>query len=172
MTRRLDHFLTYGLELNWLKAERSGFRRDQERQDWRRSEGAAPELRRRCEIGEGSNIGAGTIFANYDGENKHQTKIGRHVKTGSGNVFVAPVSIGDGAYTAAGSTIRKDVEPGALARNPMPQENLADWVLEKRPGSESAKPQSGRSSHWLLRRPPASSWLLHLEERTKVLLKK
>lgn len=92
-----------------------------------------------AEIGEGSNIGAGTIFANYDGENKHQTKIGRHVRTGSGNVFVAPITIGDGAYTAAGSTIRKDVESGALARNPMPQENLADWVLEKRPGSDSAK---------------------------------
>lgn len=91
-----------------------------------------------AEIGEGSNIGAGTIFANYDGENKHQTKIGSHVRTGSGNVFVAPITIGDGAYTAAGSTIRKDVEPGALARNPMPQENLADWVLEKRPGSDSA----------------------------------
>ncbi len=92
-----------------------------------------------AEIGEGSNIGAGTIFANYDGENKHQTKIGRHVRTGSGNVFVAPITIGDGAYTAAGSTIRKDVESGALARNPMPQENLADWVLEKRPGSDSAE---------------------------------
>jgi bifunctional UDP-N-acetylglucosamine pyrophosphorylase/glucosamine-1-phosphate N-acetyltransferase len=92
-----------------------------------------------AEIGEGANIGAGTIFANYDGENKHHTKVGAHARTGSGNVFVAPVEIGNGAYTAAGSTIRRDVEPGALALNPIPQKNLAGWVLEKRPGSASAK---------------------------------
>lgn len=96
-----------------------------------------------AEVGEGSNIGAGTIFANYDGENKHHTKVGKHARTGSGNVFVAPVTIGDGAYTAAGSTIRRDVEPGALAMNPMPQKNLADWVLERRPGSESARAAKG-----------------------------
>lgn len=96
-----------------------------------------------AEIGEGANIGAGTIFANYDGEKKHHTKVGKHVRTGSGNVFVAPVTIGDGAYTAAGSTIRRDVEPGALAMNPTPQKNLADWVLEKRPGTDSAKAAKG-----------------------------
>ncbi|MEY4558612.1 MAG: bifunctional UDP-N-acetylglucosamine diphosphorylase/glucosamine-phosphate N-acetyltransferase [Actinomycetota bacterium] len=92
-----------------------------------------------AEIGEGSNIGAGTIFANYDGLNKHRTVIGAHAKTGSGNVFVAPIVIGDGAYTAAGSTIRRDVEPGALALNTTPQKNLAGWVLDKRPGSKSAE---------------------------------
>jgi bifunctional UDP-N-acetylglucosamine pyrophosphorylase/glucosamine-1-phosphate N-acetyltransferase len=92
-----------------------------------------------AEIGEGSNIGAGTIFANYDGINKHRTVIGSHAKTGSGNVFVAPIVIGDGAYTAAGSTIRRDVEPGALALNTTPQKNLAGWVLDKRPGSKSAE---------------------------------
>jgi bifunctional UDP-N-acetylglucosamine pyrophosphorylase/glucosamine-1-phosphate N-acetyltransferase len=92
-----------------------------------------------AEIGEGSNIGAGTIFANYDGINKHRTVIGAHAKTGSGNVFVAPIVIGDGAYTAAGSTIRRDVEPGALALNTTPQKNLAGWVLDKRPGSKSAE---------------------------------
>lgn len=92
-----------------------------------------------AEIGEGSNIGAGTIFANYDGINKHKTVIGSHAKTGSGNVFVAPIVIGDGAYTAAGSTIRRDVEPGALALNTTPQKNLAGWVLDKRPGSKSAE---------------------------------
>ncbi len=92
-----------------------------------------------AEIGEGSNIGAGTIFANYDGVNKHRTVIGSHAKTGSGNVFVAPIVIGDGAYTAAGSTIRRDVEPGALALNTTPQKNLAGWVLDKRPGSKSAE---------------------------------
>ena len=98
-----------------------------------------------AEIGEGANIGAGTIFANYDGENKHRSKIGAHAKTGSGNVFVAPVEVGAGAYTAAGSTIRRDVEPGALALNPTAQKNLAGWVLERRPGSKSAAAASEES---------------------------
>ena len=93
-------------------------------------------------IGEGANIGAGTIFANYDGVNKHRTEVGAHARTGSGNVFVAPVTIGAGAYTAAGSTIRRNVEPGALALNPGPQKNMAGWVLEQRPGSASAKAAS------------------------------
>lgn len=98
-----------------------------------------------AEIGEGANIGAGTIFANYDGENKHRSKIGPHAKTGSGNVFVAPVEVGAGAYTAAGSTIRRDVEPGALALNPTAQKNLAGWVLDRRPGSKSAAAASEES---------------------------
>ena len=93
-------------------------------------------------IGEGANIGAGTIFANYDGVNKHRTEVGAQARTGSGNVFVAPVTIGAGAYTAAGSTIRRNVEPGALALNPSPQKNMAGWVLEQRPGSASAKAAS------------------------------
>ena len=91
-----------------------------------------------AEIGEHSNIGAGTIFANYDGVEKHRSIIGSHVKTGSHNVFVAPITIGDGAYTAAGTAVRKDVEPGALAMNVAPQRNIADWVLDKRPGSKAA----------------------------------
>jgi bifunctional UDP-N-acetylglucosamine pyrophosphorylase/glucosamine-1-phosphate N-acetyltransferase len=95
-----------------------------------------------ADIGEGANIGAGTIFANYDGVNKHRTEVGAHAKTGSGNVFVAPVQIGAGAYTAAGSTIRRNVEAGALALNPGAQKNLAGWVLDQRPGSASAKAAS------------------------------
>ena len=91
-----------------------------------------------AEIGEGANIGAGTIFANYDGVTKHRSTVGPHARTGSGNVFVAPVSIGAGAYTAAGSTIRRDVAAGALALNPAAQKNLADWVLQNRPDSKSA----------------------------------
>ena len=90
-------------------------------------------------IGEGANIGAGTIFANYDGVNKHRTSIGAFARTGSGNTFVAPVTVGDGAYTAAGSTIRRNVESGALALNPAAQKNLSGWVLANRPGSQSAK---------------------------------
>ena len=90
-------------------------------------------------IGEYSNIGAGTIFANYDGVNKHHTVIGSHVRSGSHNVFVAPVVIGDGAYTAAGTVVRKDVEAGALAMNVAPQRNLADWVLAQRANTASAE---------------------------------
>ena len=91
-----------------------------------------------AEIGIKSNIGAGTIFANYDGINKHRSKIGSHVRTGSDNVFVAPIEIGDGAYTAAGTIVRRDVAPGELAMNVAPQRNLADWVIQKREGSAAA----------------------------------
>ena len=89
-------------------------------------------------IGEHTNIGAGTIFANYDGVNKHHSVIGSHVRSGSHNVFVAPITIGDGAYTAAGTVVRKDVEPGALAMSVAPQRNLAEWVIAKRPNTASA----------------------------------
>src|SRR5205823_14859931 len=65
-------------------------------------------------IGEQSNIGAASVFVNYDGVRKHHTDIGSHVRTGSDNMFVAPVSVGDGAYTGAGTVIREDVPPGAL----------------------------------------------------------
>jgi bifunctional UDP-N-acetylglucosamine pyrophosphorylase / glucosamine-1-phosphate N-acetyltransferase len=90
------------------------------------------------EVGEGANVGAGTITANYDGVNKHRTIVGAHVRTGSHNVFVAPVRIGDGAYTGAGTVVRKDVPAGALAINVAPQRNLADWVEQNRPGSAAA----------------------------------
>ncbi|MFT4030609.1 MAG: bifunctional UDP-N-acetylglucosamine diphosphorylase/glucosamine-1-phosphate N-acetyltransferase GlmU [Protaetiibacter sp.] len=90
------------------------------------------------EVGEGSNIGAGTITANYDGVAKHRTTVGSHVRTGSHNVFVAPVTIGDGAYSGAGTVIRKDVPPGALAMNVAPQRNLEGWVAEHRAGTAAA----------------------------------
>jgi len=89
-------------------------------------------------IGEESNIGAGTIFANYDGVSKHASVIGSHVRTGSHNVFVAPIKIEDGAYTAAGTVVRKNVSAGDLAMNVAPQRNIADWVVAKRPGSKAA----------------------------------
>jgi bifunctional UDP-N-acetylglucosamine pyrophosphorylase/glucosamine-1-phosphate N-acetyltransferase len=92
-----------------------------------------------AEIGEGSNIGAGTIFANYDGVNKHRSIIGRGVRSGSHNVFVAPIRIGDGAYTAAGTVVRKDVDPGALAMNVSPQRNLGGWVQQNRAGTAAAE---------------------------------
>jgi bifunctional UDP-N-acetylglucosamine pyrophosphorylase/glucosamine-1-phosphate N-acetyltransferase len=91
-----------------------------------------------AEIGEGANIGAGTIFANYDGVAKHHTVVGRHAKTGSNNTFVAPVTIGDGAGTAGGTTVRRDVPPGALAVSSGPQRNLKGWAQSKRPGTAQA----------------------------------
>ncbi|MDN6172183.1 MAG: bifunctional UDP-N-acetylglucosamine diphosphorylase/glucosamine-1-phosphate N-acetyltransferase GlmU, partial [Yaniella sp.] len=92
-----------------------------------------------AEIGENANIGCGNITANYDGVNKHRTVIGAEVRTGSNTVFTAPVEIGDGAYTAAGAVIRKDVPAGALAMNAMEQRTIEDWVLQRRPDSAAAK---------------------------------
>lgn len=91
------------------------------------------------EIGEHTNIGAGAITANYDDLEKHRTHIGSHVHSGSHNVFVAPVTVGDGAKTGAGTVVRKDVPPGALAITVAPQRNMAGWVQENRAGTESAK---------------------------------
>lgn len=90
-------------------------------------------------VGANSNIGAGTIFANYDGVKKHRTEIGEAVRIGSSNVLVAPIEIADGAYTAAGTVVRKPVAAGELAMNPKPQQNLAGWVLERRPGTQAAE---------------------------------
>ena len=92
-----------------------------------------------AEIGEGTNIGAGTITANYDGVAKHRTVVGRHCRTGSHNVFVAPVNIGDGAVTGAGAVIRRDVPPGALAVSGGPQRHYDGWVLSRRPGTPGAE---------------------------------
>ena len=92
-----------------------------------------------AEIGEDSNIGAGSIFANYDGVHKHRSNIGSHVRTGSHGVFVAPITIGDGVYTGAGTVVRKDVPSGALAVNVAPQRNIEGWVQKHRPGTASAE---------------------------------
>lgn len=90
-------------------------------------------------VGEQSNIGAGTITANYDGVNKSATVVGSHVRTGSHNVFVAPVSIGDGAYTGAGTVVRKDVPAGSLAITVAPQRNMSGWVEANRAGTAAAR---------------------------------
>ncbi|NQX36530.1 bifunctional UDP-N-acetylglucosamine diphosphorylase/glucosamine-1-phosphate N-acetyltransferase GlmU [Herbiconiux sp. VKM Ac-2851] len=91
------------------------------------------------EVGVESNVGAGTITANYDGVNKSRTQVGSHVRTGSHNVFVAPVRIGDGAYTGAGTVVRKDVPAGSLAINVAPQRNMAGWVEQNRAGTAAAQ---------------------------------
>ena len=92
-----------------------------------------------AEIGEGANIGAGTIFANYDGDQKHRTTVGRHAKTGSNNTFVAPVTIGDGAGTGGGTVVRRNVPPGALAVSGGPQRNLPGWAQRSRAGTTQAE---------------------------------
>ncbi len=91
-----------------------------------------------AEIGEGSNIGAATVFVNYDGVAKHRTIIGDHVRIGSDTMLVAPVTVGDGAYTAAGSVITDDVPPGAMAVARARQRIIRDWVLRRRGGTASA----------------------------------
>jgi bifunctional UDP-N-acetylglucosamine pyrophosphorylase/glucosamine-1-phosphate N-acetyltransferase len=86
-------------------------------------------------IGEHTNIGAATVFVNYDGVDKHRSVIGDHARTGADNMFVAPVVVGDGAYTAAGSVITEDVPPGSMGVARARQRNVEDWVARKRPGT-------------------------------------
>jgi bifunctional UDP-N-acetylglucosamine pyrophosphorylase / glucosamine-1-phosphate N-acetyltransferase len=90
-------------------------------------------------IGEHTNIGAATVFVNYDGVAKHRSVVGDHARTGADNMFVAPVHIGDGAYTAAGAVITADVPPGALGRSSARQQNVAGWVAQRRPGTVAAE---------------------------------
>ena len=89
-------------------------------------------------IGEETNVGAATVFVNYDGEKKHQTKVGNQVRIGSSTMLVAPVTVGDGAYTAAGSVINEDVPAGAIGIGRARQVNILGWVLRKRKESKSA----------------------------------
>ncbi|WP_104091182.1 bifunctional UDP-N-acetylglucosamine diphosphorylase/glucosamine-1-phosphate N-acetyltransferase GlmU [Arthrobacter sp. GMC3] len=92
-----------------------------------------------AEIGEDTNIGCGNITANFDGVNKHRTIIGSGVRTGSNTVFVAPVTVGDGAFTGAGAIVRKDVPAGALSLTVAPQRNAQGWTAANRPGSIPAQ---------------------------------
>jgi bifunctional UDP-N-acetylglucosamine pyrophosphorylase / glucosamine-1-phosphate N-acetyltransferase len=89
-------------------------------------------------IGVETNIGAASVFVNYDGVRKHRTTIGSYARTGSDNMFVAPVTVGDGAYTGAGSVIRHDVPSGALAVSAGSQRNIDGWVVRNRPGTPAA----------------------------------
>ncbi|HET9656686.1 MAG TPA: bifunctional UDP-N-acetylglucosamine diphosphorylase/glucosamine-1-phosphate N-acetyltransferase GlmU [Kineosporiaceae bacterium] len=89
-------------------------------------------------IGSGANIGAATVFVNYDGVHKHHTTVGDQVRIGSDTMLVAPVTIGDGAYTAAGSVITEDVPPGAMAVARGRQRNVEGWVQRRRAGSPAA----------------------------------
>ncbi len=89
-------------------------------------------------IGEGTNVGAGTIFANYDGVNKHHTTVGRHSFIGSNSVIIAPVDIGDGVYVGAGSALDGDVLPGQIAVARGKQRNIDGWVARARAGTKTA----------------------------------
>jgi len=100
-----------------------------------------------ADIGEHSNIGASSVFVNYDGESKWRTTVGSHVRTGSDTMFVAPVTVGDGAYTGAGTVVREDVPPGALAVSAGPQRNIEGWVQRKRPGSAAAQAAEKAAKH-------------------------
>ena len=84
-----------------------------------------------AEVGEGTNLGASTVTANYDGRNKNPTKIGKNVHTGVDTTFVAPVEIGDDAYTGAGSVITEDVPPGALGISRADQKNVEGYAAKK-----------------------------------------
>jgi bifunctional UDP-N-acetylglucosamine pyrophosphorylase/glucosamine-1-phosphate N-acetyltransferase len=97
-------------------------------------------------IGRGANIGAATVFVNYDGVAKHHTTVGDHVRIGSDTMLVAPVTVGDGAYTAAGSVITSDVPPGAMAVARSPQRNVAGWVRRRRSGTPAAEAAAAAES--------------------------
>jgi bifunctional UDP-N-acetylglucosamine pyrophosphorylase/glucosamine-1-phosphate N-acetyltransferase len=96
-------------------------------------------------VGARSNVGAATVFVNYDGREKHRTVVGDDVRIGSDTMLVAPVSVGDGAYTAAGSVITTDVPPGALGVSRARQRNIEGWVARKR-GSGSSDGTTGAGS--------------------------
>ena len=83
-------------------------------------------------IGEATNVGAGTITCNYDGVHKHPTRIGDHVFVGSNSTLVAPLTIGNGAYIAAGSVITHEVARDALALGRARQTDKADWAKKRR----------------------------------------
>ncbi len=85
-----------------------------------------------ADVGERSNLGAGTITANYDGYAKHRTTIGSGVRGGVDTAFVAPVTVGDGAYTAAGSVVTEDVPAGALAMARARQQNIEGYAKRRR----------------------------------------
>lgn len=87
-----------------------------------------------CTVGAHANIGAGTITCNYDGRNKHETRIGDHAFIGSNTCLVAPVSVGEGASVGAGSVITKDVEAHALALTRPPQVSRPGWSKRKKQG--------------------------------------
>jgi len=97
-----------------------------------------------AEIGAEANVGAGVITCNYDGEKKNRTTVGSGVFLGSDTQLIAPVTVGEGAYVGAGSTITQDVPPGALAISRVPQENIEGWVERRRARRAAPDGETGR----------------------------
>ena len=93
-----------------------------------------------AEVGAGSNIGAGTVTVNYDGFRKHRTKIGERARIGSDTMLIAPVSVGDDAYTGAGSVISEDVPPGALGVERTEQRNVDGYAEKRARKAETEEP--------------------------------
>lgn len=104
-------------------------------------------------IGDHSNIGASSVFVNYDGVQKYRTVVGSHVRTGSDTMFVAPLTVGDGAYTGAGTVLRRNVPPGALAVSGAPQRNIEGWVQRNRAGTPAAEAASTASQQQQVNEP-------------------
>ncbi|GHC77167.1 bifunctional protein GlmU [Nocardiopsis terrae] len=101
-----------------------------------------------ADIGVGSNIGCSSVFVNYDGVTKSRSTIGDHVRIGSDNTIVAPVHVGDGSYSGAGTVVRDDVPPGALAISEgHRQRNVEGWTQRKRPGTPSAEAAEQAERH-------------------------
>ncbi|MGF1646689.1 MAG: bifunctional UDP-N-acetylglucosamine diphosphorylase/glucosamine-1-phosphate N-acetyltransferase GlmU [Kineosporiaceae bacterium] len=132
-------------------------------------------------VGRGANIGAGTIVANYDGVAKHATEVGDHARIGSNTVLVAPVAVGPGAYTAAGSVVHGEVPAGALAVARGRLHVSEDWVARRRagtPADEAARtaargaPERGqggqnganRAPHGSTDRPPTARTTRHPDD--------
>jgi bifunctional UDP-N-acetylglucosamine pyrophosphorylase/glucosamine-1-phosphate N-acetyltransferase len=97
-----------------------------------------------ADVGEDTNLGAATITANYDGSRKHRTTIGDRVKTSVDTTLVAPVTVGDDAYTGAGSVITKDVPPGALGIARERQRNIEGYTNRRKERESADEPAEGR----------------------------
>ena len=104
-----------------------------------------------ADIGEHSNIGASSVFVNYDGVNKSRTTIGSHVRTGSDTMFVAPVTVGDGAYTGAGTSCAKMCRPVHW------QCRRARSATSRAGSSESGPDQLGREAAHIARVDPSGA---------------
>lgn len=105
-----------------------------------------------CEIGEATNVGAGTITCNYDGFAKHRTMIGNRVQIGSDTQLVAPVSVGDDAYVGAGTTVTRDVPPGHLVVSRVPQRMIPGWT-ERRRGRAAGSAAAAKPTTTAPRKP-------------------
>lgn len=109
------------------------------------------------EIGADTNIGAGTITCNYDGFRKHRTVIGRRVQIGSDTQLVAPVTVADDAYVATGTTVRRDVEAGALAFTVKEEVHRPGWVAAKRAQQAATAGKPAAKSVAVAKKPPRTS---------------